>query len=295
MLKPSGKLLDAVSAAALNSVEDGLGPVVVPIANKGILNSHNKNIPDKISVKANNKLNKLLSSYGFGDNSDTVEPVIKNSKHFRANSPENRRSLHLDSKKHDEYNVNNSFNSSSLSSFTALRKKSNIINADIFKSNENKPIDSNIFKEKLGKSSNSVNDPRMITKSALGNVDTNLVNTKSQASSDTNKKLNQNSHEKNNALSSNNNNINNKINNVNLNDGNLDRPPGRLNNYDSDTNTFSGDTNHFGFGTSNLRKTNNEMLNKKLNKGKFYFCFLLAFNCDLSMATDLAAFGTSLN
>ena len=278
LLKPSGKLLDAVSAAALNSVEDGLGPVIVPITNKGILNSQNKNIPDKISVKANNKLNKLLSSYGFGDNSDTVEPIIKNSKHFRGSSPENRRSLHLDSKKNDEYNVNNSFNSSSLSSFTALKKKTNIVNTDIFKTNENRPIDFNIFKEKLGKSSNGVNDPRSAAKSALGSVDSNIVNTKNQAPTVVNKKINQNSNDKNNVntnLNTNNNNNNNNNNNINQNlniansnEGNLDRPPGRLNNYDSDTNTFSGDTNHFGIGTSNFRKPNNEMLNKKLNKGK---------------------------
>lgn len=30
----SGKLLDAVSAAASNSIEDGLGPVVVPLSSK---------------------------------------------------------------------------------------------------------------------------------------------------------------------------------------------------------------------------------------------------------------------
>ena len=100
LLKPSGKLLDAVSAAALNSVEDGLGPVIVPINNKGLMsstNNSNKIIPDKISVKANNKLNKLLSSYGFGENSDiVVEPVIKNGKNMRGSSPDNRRSLHLE-------------------------------------------------------------------------------------------------------------------------------------------------------------------------------------------------------
>jgi len=266
LLKPSGKLLDAVSAAALNSVEDGLGPVIVPINNKGILHSNNlqnKNVTDKISVKANNKLNKLLSSYGFGDNSDTVEPVIKNSKNFRGSSPENRRSLHLDSKKNDEYNVNNSFNSSSLSSFTALKKKSNLVNAEIFKTNDSKPIDFNTFKEKLGKP-NGVNDPRMITKSSLGNVNTNTATAKGQAPTIANKKINQNPNEINNVNNNNNNN-----NNGNSNDANLDRPPGRLNNYDSDTNTFSGDTNQFGIGASNFRRSNNEMLNKKLNKGSF--------------------------
>ena len=263
LLKPSGKLLDAVSAAALNSVEDGLGPVVVPITNKGLLTSAStprKNVPEKISIKANNKLNKLLSSYGFGDDSDAVEPVIKNSKNVRGSSPDNRRSLHVESKKNDEYNINNSFNSSSLSSFTALKKKSSAnANVNLFKANENRTNELN--KEKIVKPSNTVNDPRLIAKSSLGTVDTNIVKNQAPILVN-NKKINQNTNDEN----------NNNNNNANLNDANMDRPPGRLNNYDSDTNTFSGDNHPLGIG-SNFRKSNNEMLNKKLNKGKKIIIF----------------------
>ena len=263
LLKPSGKLLDAVSAAS-NSVEDGLGPVVVPLSSKGVfsasqnnanININSKNGTEKISAKANNKLNKLLSSYGFGENSESVEPVIKNGKSLRGSSPDNRRSLHLESKKNEDYMINNSFNSSSMSSFTALKKKSA---ATTFKPSEPFKNDQAalLSKDKHGKLNNGnggVNDPRQNAKSSLGFTDTNNMNSQAKSQAPimvNNKKINQNSNE-------NNTNANNN------NEGNMERPPGRLNNYDSDTNTFSGDTNPMNF-----RRNTNEHLNAKLNKGE---------------------------
>ena len=91
----------------------------------------------------------------------------------------------------------------------------------------------------------------------VNNVDTN-VNKNQAPLIINNKKINTNVNDGNN-------------NNNNNNEANMDRPPGRLNNYDSDTNTFSGDANPLG---ANFRKSNNEMLNKKLNKG-----IVLGFNC----------------
>ena len=205
-LVKSGRLLDAISAAS-NSIENGLGPVLVK-KSKSTKSAKNSSFSTKL-----NKLNKDLTK----SNSNEFEPntlklmnnrinVVSTSSNPKNNNG-NSNNKH-NPKKNDEENNDTSV------SFSSERSLSSIENlSSNNKNNEN--ID------KLGKIYSGLNDARIVFKPSSSSDTNSNPNNQKQIEQQNLQKI-----------------IDNRRKAQSV-DPTLDRPPCRLNYYDSDTNTFS--------------------------------------------------------